>query len=116
TPRRRHLALPAPTRSRTTPTLRSTGARTALPPPAAGRGAGTATGRSPALAAKTPASPPQRSSSRTTASDPPTAKGGLEPDARADVKPGRDLPALVGTAPRRGCRVKVLPSGPFMTI
>ena len=33
----------------------------------------------PALAAKTAASPPQRSSSRTTASDPPTAKGGLEP-------------------------------------
>jgi hypothetical protein len=79
TPRRRRLALPAPTRSRTTPRLRTTGARTALPPPAPGRGAGTATGRSPALAAKTAASPPQRSSSRTTASDPPTAKGGLEP-------------------------------------
>ena len=79
TPRRRRLALTAPTRSRTTPTLRTTGARTALPPPAPGRGAGTATGRSPALAAKTAASPPQRSSSRTTASDPPTAKGGLEP-------------------------------------
>ena len=93
--------LTAPTRSRTTPTLRTTGARTALPPPAPGRGAGTATGRSPALAAKAAASPQQRSSSRTTASDPPTAKGGLEPDARADVKPGRRIPALVGTAPRQ---------------
>jgi hypothetical protein len=71
--------LTAPTRSRTTPTLRTTGARTTLPPPAPGRGAGTATRRSPALAAKTAASPPQRSSPTTTASDPPTAKGGLEP-------------------------------------
>jgi hypothetical protein len=72
TPRRRRLAL-------TAPTLRTTGARMALPPTRAGRGAGTATGQSPALAAKTAASPPLRSSSRTTASDSPTAKGGLEP-------------------------------------
>jgi hypothetical protein len=79
TSRRRYLALTAPTRSRTTPTLRTTGARTALPPPAPGRGAGTATDQSPALTAKTAPSPPLRSSSRTTASDPPTAKGGLEP-------------------------------------
>jgi hypothetical protein len=64
------LALTAPTRSRTTPTLRTTAARTALPPTRAGRGAGIATGQSPALTAKTAASPPLRSSSRTTASDP----------------------------------------------
>jgi hypothetical protein len=102
TPRRRRLALPAPTRSRTTPRLRTTGARTALPPPAPGRGAGTATGRSPALVAKTAASPPLRSSSRTTASDPPTAKGGLEPGCpcRRASNQGATQ-ALVGTAPRQ---------------
>ncbi len=79
TPRRRHLALTAPTRSRTTPTLRTTGARTALPPPAPDEAPEPLPVSPPALTAKTAASPPLRSSSRTTASDPPTAKGGLEP-------------------------------------
>jgi hypothetical protein len=44
TPRRRHLALTAPTRSADDARI---GARAALPPPAPGRGVGTATGQSP---------------------------------------------------------------------